>query len=143
MQGFRCMVAISCFLIAVLFGFDLFANEVISLGESETACAAWSDHGNRIMTSRLTAGKWSKPETMNGTENCPEHSPSVIAGTDGSFHVVWIKDEGDKSYVYYSRYSSAGWSSEELVNTHEAIASQPAICLDKAGNPSLVWSASE
>ena len=136
-------VTVSFLVIASFLCGGIFAAEVISLGDSDAACAAWSDHGNRIMASRLIAGKWSSPVALKETEGCPEHTPSVIAGPDGSLHVVWIKDEGDNSFVFYSRYGAAGWSEEERVNTKELVASQPAVCLDGEGNPAVVWSASE
>ena len=70
-------------------------------------------------------------------------SPYLVAGDDGSVHLVWKRmmtsTNGD---IYYSAWSAeAGWGNALLITDHErdGNSAAPKMALDSSGNPHFVW----
>lgn len=88
-------------------------------------------------------GIWGNPVNLSQSTN-ESLSPSVVADSAGSVHVIWCEaPQGTRScnVILYSRIDGNHWTTplDILVAPDQQIATSPALAIDKKGILHLVW----
>jgi hypothetical protein len=64
-----------------------------------------------LLIAHPAAADWSTPVQVNPTGTADCKNPSMDIGTDGSVHVVWVRNDGNDHYEsHYRARNNTGWS---------------------------------
>jgi len=107
----------------VVWNADSTGNEEIYYKKSTDGGAAW------------TAGK---RLSLNSGES---HFPTVAAGLAGDLHVVWYDNTPGNEEIFYKKSATGGaaWAASQRITWTSGNSNSPAIAVDSAGNPHVVW----
>jgi len=72
------------------------------------------------------------------TRRVPSRYPTLAAGPGGDLHLAWTTYE-PIGHIYYSRFDGQRWSVPLKISPGNEYAGVPAIAVDPAGAPHVVW----
>ena len=123
------------------------AEPALAAGPDGTLWLAWAGFDgvdDEIFASSRTDQGWSTPQRVGSDDQDAalyDCQPQLAVGQDGQPWLVWTGHQaGVDDEIYASRWSEAGWSTEQMVSLDdEALDVEPTLALDGQGQPWVAW----
>ena len=120
----------------------------IVFDDSGSAFISWTYNVEQLNNRYLSTTSFAKYDKANGwiTENVLNKYPyycfnsSIIAGKNGSLHLIWMQYSGNDSQLWMNKYSPvSGWSSGERLDSKTGNVDEYIITLDVEGQAIIIW----
>jgi hypothetical protein len=109
-----------------------------------TLWLAWQSDLNALTTGRMdiiyktyTNGVWSSDQDL--TSSGWNAAPSLVQLANGTIAIFWSMKPAHSYEIFYSQYSSLGWSSPTQITTTSLNDTEPSAAVGRDGSVWLVW----
>jgi hypothetical protein len=111
-----------------------------------TLWVAWQSDVNSLTTGRMdiiyktfnpTTLAWSSDQSL--TTSGQNANPDVIQLANGTIGIFWVMRPAKSYEIFYTKFSTSGWSTPIQITTTTLNDTQPSAAVDRSGNVWLVW----
>lgn len=90
-----------------------------------------------------TDGGWGLGQVIDADSTHSAFAPQIAVTPTGEAFAIWRQYDGTRENIWSNRYTRAGWSGPELVETSSGNAGQAQIAVDPSGRALAVWQESD